>query len=134
MTVRLEPVDRDIATVLDPFRARVEKALAVTRTHHLADVLRDISSRRAQLFLVMEDDAPKAAIVCNIKVFPLVDILNVWLAAGELVDLAGFTEAIRAEAREVDCERVWASGREGWWRLLPRHGWRSLGSCLEVMA
>ena len=134
MTVRLDPVDRDIAVVLDPFRVCLEKALAVTRTHHFADVLRDIATTRARLFLAVEDDRPKAAIVCNIKVFPLVDILNVWLAAGELVDLAGFTDAIRAEARAVDCERVWASGRAGWWRLLPRHGWRSLGSCLEVMA
>ena len=62
MTVRLDPVDRDIAIVLDPFRARLEKALAVTRTHHFADVLRDIATTRARLFLAVEDAPPPPGI------------------------------------------------------------------------
>ncbi len=50
-----------------------------------------------------------------------------YAVAGNLSELLGCLPQLAAWYRRAGAERMWATGREGWRRLLERRGWRVEG-------
>lgn len=104
-------------------------ARAVRFTPDKPDVLARLLDGSAQLWAIIEDGRPIAAIVTEITTVPD-RWCRLWLVAGERVAawVHGFLDRVEAWARACGCIGLWASGREGWARLARRLGWRREGS------
>ena len=63
-------------------------------------------------------------IVTRIKVFGEGRALSYWLAAGDMDDVLDMTPHIEQWAKdEMSCTTAFMTGRRGWSRVLPAHGW-----------
>ena len=63
-------------------------------------------------------------IVTRINVFGEGRALSYWLAAGDMDDVLSITPHIEKWAKdEMGCTIAFMTGRRGWSRVLPAHGW-----------
>ncbi len=99
----------------------IEKALAYAEgTHDLEDVRQAIETGQAQFW-----PGERSAVVTEINRFPKLTSLHFWLCGGDLSELINdMRPAIEAFGREVGCTRFTTAGREGWQRVMARHGYR----------
>jgi hypothetical protein len=102
---------------------------AVARTPDKPDVLARLIARDGQLWAVYEDGAPVAAIVTQITLVPE-KRCRLWLIGGCRVRewLGDFLVKVEAWARSLGCVALWASGREGWTRIVSKFGGRGIGT------
>lgn len=79
------------------------------------DVRRKIESGHAELWAIVEDRKPVAAIVTQITTEPERRCL-IWIVGGSRVRewMGDFMPKIEAYARSWGCVGLWASGRKGW--------------------
>lgn len=91
-----------------------------------ADLLADLTYGRAQLWA-----GERAALVTECVEDALGPCLHVWLAGGDLKEIMMLKPGIEAWGRGRGCERVTLDGREGWARVLRRHGYEQNGIELE---
>ena len=103
---------------------------AVRYTPDKPDVLRCLLSRTADLWAVIENNRPIAAIVTEMTATQGDKWCRVWIVAGERVSawVRDFIALLEPWARECGCIGLWASGREGWAKLARRMGWKREGS------
>lgn len=105
--------------VVDAYRPHIERALAHSGgTHSYEDVKEAIEQGLMQLWPVRG-----GCIVTEIIEFPRRRVLNVFLGGGDMAQLLDLHESVIAWARAQGCDAVRASGRWGWKRVLPEHGW-----------
>lgn len=94
----------------EPHREGLLKAIARLRgTHDEADVLHMIFSGRAKLIT-----SKKTAVVAEILTYPQFRELNVFLLAGDLLDVIAQEPGLEQEARALGCKRLRFEGRDEW--------------------
>ena len=86
-------------------------------------VLARLIAGDAQLWAILEDGKPVAAVVTQITLQPEKRCL-LWLIGGSRVDewAAGFLARIEIWARAWGCVAIWGAGRSGWSRIVRRFG------------
>ena len=67
-----------------------------------------------------------AGIVTEVISYPRKKVLVYFLVLGKLDECLGMQPEIEAFARKCGCSAVTCAGRDGWDKILPRHGFRKL--------
>lgn len=88
-------------------------------THTWDDILRGLNEYRFQLWA-----GERAAAITEIVDYPRKRVLNVFLAGGDKGELLEMLEPARAFGRANGCVAITMSGRQGWTRVLNKHGWK----------
>jgi hypothetical protein len=103
--------------------AKLRKALALGGdTHTVEDIVSGVRSGALQAF-----SSENAFVVTEIGFAPRKKWLNVLVAAGDLDEVMDLQPQIAEFGRRHDCEFMTMTGRRGWSRVLPDHGWRETG-------
>lgn len=106
--------------VVDECRPWIEAALERSGgTHTFEDVKTAIEQGLMQLW-----PTPGGCIVTEIIDYPRKRVLNVFLGSGELEQILDMHASVEAWARAQGCVSLVMSGRWGWKRVLPKHGWK----------
>lgn len=102
------------------FHTKLLKALAYEPGGAtVADVAQAVRSGDAQFWMHGE-----GIIITRIKVFGEGRALSYWLAAGDMADVLSMTGHIEQWAKDdMGCMTAFMTGRRGWSRVLPAHGW-----------
>lgn len=101
----------------------MEKALRLGGdTHSVSDVVEAIRAGRMQAFW-----SANAAVITQIVEHPRKKELNVFLAFGDLNEVMAMQPEIAEFGRKHGCSFMVMSGRAGWQKVLPRHGWARVG-------
>lgn len=87
------------------------------------DVLENIKTGHAQLWAVVENGQPIAAVVTKITLEPEKRCL-LWMIGGSRTRewAADFLAKIADWARSWGCVALWGAGRKGWARIVEPHG------------
>lgn len=85
----------------------------------VGDVADGILAGRFQYWM-----AEGGGIVTEIVTYPRKRVVNFFLVFGDLDACLGLQPEIEAFARQHGCSAAVATGREGWRKVLPAHGWR----------
>lgn len=102
----------------DQIRARpfIEAALEYAHgTHTFADILRDLDTGQMQLWAT-----DRAAVITEIHEYPQVKACHVFLAGGDLDEIARIQEPLEGWAKSIGCTRMTLAGRKGWQRTFLR--------------
>jgi hypothetical protein len=101
----------------------MEKALRLAGgTHTVADVVEALNSGRMQGFW-----SENAGVVTQVVQHPRKKELNVFLAFGDLGEVMAMQPQIADFGRQHGCSFMVMSGRTGWKKVLPEHGWSQVG-------
>lgn len=102
---------------------------AARRTPDMPDVLPLIESGHAQLWAIIENGQPIAAVTTQITLEPE-KRCRIWLVGGSRVRewVSTFLEKLTEWARGFGCVALWAKGRRGWDRLGQQLGFQRLGA------
>ena len=68
--------------------------------------------------------------VTQLHIYPRKKTLHWFLAAGDMQAVLDLQPTVRQFARENGCTALTLTGRRGWERVLPDHGWRHTHSVL----
>jgi hypothetical protein len=100
----------------------IEAALAKGEgTHDFWDIVDGVYSGHMQLW-----PRAKGCLVTEVVVYPKRKILNVFLGAGELDELADMHQDIIKWAKDSGCDGASINGRRGWVRAFQEHGWKEI--------
>lgn len=98
---------------------RLLRALDVAgKTHAPEDVARAVSEGRMQAWTNGD-----SLVVTEVQQFPRGNMLNVFLAVGNLEEVMAIQPELEAFGRAHGCSTMRMEGRKGWARVLPHHGW-----------
>lgn len=103
----------------------VEKGLEHGRGEFTAnDVLQKLAEREMQAWVVFDNDI-QALVITEIRYFPAYKVLNVFLAAGSMIDewFPYLEEVIEPFGGEKKALEIGAYCRPGMVRLLEKRGW-----------
>lgn len=104
----------------ETLRKRLERALGVAgNTHTPDDVSAAIGRGRMQAWTRGD-----SLVVTEIMQFPRCNVLNVFLAVGNLDEVLSLIPDLEDFAREHGCKAIRMQGRRGWARVLPSYGWK----------
>lgn len=106
--------------LIDDYRALIESALEYGNgSHGFDDIKRMVASGECHFW-----PAPNSVIVTEIITQPRRKCLNMFLAAGRLVELEAMTPLILEWGKENGCTHASLAGRKGWERTFLSHtGW-----------
>lgn len=97
-----------------------------------ADIIRLLASRHMQLWIVSTEDAPIAAVMTEIAVFPQRKVCRLLACTGEdFPSWLGFLDEIEAWARGHGCSAIEPLARPGWKRILKARGYAETHVILE---
>jgi hypothetical protein len=101
----------------------MEKALRLAgSTHTVEDVVDGLATGQMQSFCT-----DNAMIVTQIVQHPRKRELNVFLAFGDLDEVMSLQPKLIEFGRKQGCAFMVMSGRPGWQKVLPKHGWTRVG-------
>jgi len=101
----------------------MKKALRLAGdTHSLEDVVDALNKGRMQAFW-----SDNAAVITQIVQHPRKKELNVFLAFGDLDEVMAMQPEVSEFGRQHGCDFMVMSGRLGWQKVLPNHGWMRVG-------
>jgi len=101
----------------------MEKALRLGGdTHTVEDVVAALEKGEMQGFWT-----ENAMVVTQIVAHPRKKELNVFLAFGDLDGVMSLQDQIADFGRQHGCSFMVMSGRSGWQKVLPQHGWFKVG-------
>lgn len=104
---------------MDRVRPMLEPAMTYSGgTHEWEDIVAGVVSTKMQLWA-----NERGAAVTEIIAFPRKQVLNVFLAGGEMDQVLEMLESAREWGKAQGCSAISMSGRRGWLRVLNRHGW-----------
>jgi len=100
-------------------RPWIEAALPYTGgTHTIQDIEAEL--RCGQLALISGE---KSAMLCEIRNYPRLRALHIFLAGGDLTELKSFNAIVDSAACVTGCTRITLAGRPGWQRALKEFGY-----------
>ena len=103
--------------------SRLEKALDhAGNTHAVEDIVALVNAGKAQWW-----SRGEGTVVTEFYPFPRRPTVHYWLVSGALSDCLALQPDIERWARSKGCTYATASGRRGWERILPKHGWQLAG-------
>lgn len=88
-------------------------APALDGSYTMADVEAEILAGRAQLWVL-----GSSAVVTQVSEFPRRRTLRIWLAGGDLGEIAQSTGYLEEVAESMGCDRIEVDGRKGWGSIL----------------
>lgn len=104
-------------------RTKLAKALRLGGdTHSVSDVVEALNDGRMQGFW-----SENAGVITQIVEHPRKKELNVFLAFGDLDEVMAMQPQVAEFGRQHGCSFMVMSGRAGWQKVLPRHGWTRVG-------
>jgi len=96
------------------YRPLIEAALEYSNgTHNFTDIAKGIMEKRYQLWAM-----PNSCMITEFHNFPRKRVAHVFLAAGDISELAPAAERFIEFAKANQCVRVTVSGRKGWEKVL----------------
>jgi len=95
-------------------------------THTIEDIEAEIG--RGQLALMA---GRESAMLCEIRNYPRLRALHIFLAGGDLKELRSFNAMMDNAARVMECSRISIGGRHGWERALSDLGYRKRWTVLS---
>lgn len=101
---------------------RFQKALDLDGSENIVDVCAKVKAGEYQFW-----EEGDGTVITRISVSPRKKRLVVVCAFGVLKDVLGLVPRMSAFGKEHGCADFVMSGRLGWDRVLPRHGWRKTG-------
>ena len=107
-------------------RAYIEAALEYNNTHEFDDVAAGVLTGRYQLW-----EMPSGCLITEVVTYPRRKVVNVFLGGGDLQEVMGMHERLEAWAAEIGAKSLTVSGRHGWARTLPKHGWEKQHMAME---
>lgn len=114
-------------SVIDDNRHHIEAALAYSNGTHDFESVRDaIIAGTMQLW-----PAKNSAAVTEIVEYARKTIINVFLAGGDLDEIARNIDAVAAWGKAQGCDSMTMSGRKGWLRVLDKHGFEPVFVVME---
>jgi hypothetical protein len=103
--------------------ARLRKALRLGgNTHDVSDIVAAVKAGQMQAF-----SSEHALVVTQVASFPRARHLVVFIACGDLAEVMALQPEVEAFGRAHGCEAMIMTGRDGWSRILPEHGWAPSG-------
>ena len=87
-------------------------------THTIEDI--EAEMRRGQLAMIA---GQRSAVLCEIRNYPRLRALHIFLAGGDLMELKSFNPMMDNAARSMGCSRISIAGRHGWERALSDLGY-----------
>lgn len=104
--------------VIDANRHHIEAALAYSNGTHDFESVRDaIIAGTMQLW-----PADKSAAVTEIAQYARKKVLNVFLAGGDLDEIARGIDTVASWGKAQGCDSMTIAGRKGWLKVLDKHG------------
>lgn len=91
-------------------------------THTVSDVVEALQEGKMQAFW-----SDSAAVITQIVTHPRKKELNVFLAFGDLEEVMAMQPQVADFGRQHGCSFMVMSGRLGWKKVLPEHGWSQVG-------
>jgi hypothetical protein len=95
-------------------------------THTIQDI--EIELRRGHLALMA---GQKSAMLCEVRNYPRLCALHIFLAGGDLKELKSFNAMMDNAARNLGCSRISIAGRHGWERALNDLGYKKRWTVLS---
>ena len=95
-------------------------------THAIEDIEAEL--RRGQLALLA---GHTSAMLCEIRNYPRLRALHMFLAGGDLMELRSFNTMMDNAARSMGCSRISIAGRHGWEKALSDLGYRKRWTVLS---
>lgn len=71
----------------------------------------------------------QSVVVTEVLGYPRKKVVNMLLAVGDLDDIMSLQDEIATWGRDLGCASMVMSGRKGWNKVLPKHGWTN-GRCI----
>lgn len=104
---------------------KLQRALDLAgNTHTIEDVATAVKAGTMQAF--HNDDA---LVITEIVEFPRAKSINVFVACGDLDAVMSLQPLIEDFGRKHGCDRMRMLGRQGWRKVLPKHGWQDERLC-----
>lgn len=100
------------------FIPQLEKAIKLTGTHDVADVIDAVLRDEARIFA---NDT--GMIVAEVEEYPKGRVLNYWVAAGDMDGVLGLLPEVAEWGKSEGCSLQRMAGRRGWKKVLTRLGW-----------
>ena len=125
MLMRMEPTlalnSAKLTEEFIRFSPLIGEALSYSgHTHTLDDIYLGVMQGRYRLWAL-----EKSFMVTEISVYPQAKHYHLFLGGGDLEEIFGMQDAVKAAARECGCSLVTITGRSGWRRLLVKRGWKA---------
>lgn len=112
----------------DRLLTKMKKALRLAGgTHEVSDVIYELNAGKMQSFAT-----DNAMVVTQIVQHPRKRELNVFLAFGDLDEVMSMQPQVEEFGRRNGCSFLAMSGRLGWTKVLPKHGWTKVGVTYAV--
>lgn len=109
-------------------RKHLQPALdAGGNTHSFEDIILSVLKGDMQLW-----HAPNGSVVTQIIEHPQRREIHWFLAGGDMSQVLGFQDSVRAYARHLGCTAMVLGGRAGWQRALKDDGWQTKGIVMEA--
>lgn len=113
--------------IIQANRKHIEAALGYSGgTHEYEDVEKAILEGRMQIW-----PAPKSCAVTEIIQYDRKKVLHVFLAGGDLEEIAKGIDSVAEWGRTQGCTGLTMSGRKGWERVLGKHGFTPVMVVME---
>lgn len=104
---------------LDRLKESINDALVYTNnTHVFDDVVHMVMNGRMRL-IALEN----SFLLVEVLVYPQTKHLNVFLAGGDISEIAAEHEALIQHAKHLECSEMHMHGRAGWTKVMQPYGW-----------
>lgn len=113
----LDTEQEDVSSFLPKLEEALDRA---GNTHTPKDVFRRVMSGKAQLWIEGE-----GLIITEIETYPSGQVINFWLASGDLEDCLSMLPRIYEWGKDIGCYRATTLARKGWQRVLRDEGWEA---------
>jgi hypothetical protein len=113
--------------LIEANRHHIEAALGYSNgTHDFESVRAAIEAGTMQLW-----PAEKSAAVTEIVEYAKKTVINVFLAGGDLDEIARHIDIVAAWGKAQGCDSMTMAGRRGWSRVLDKHGFEPVFVVME---
>lgn len=104
----------------EELQKRLAKALKIGGdTYTPADLAAAVKEGRMQAW-----QEGQSVVITEVIGYPQKRVLNVFLAVGSMDEVMSIQPQIEAFGRQHGCYCLRMSGRKGWSKVLPKHGWK----------
>lgn len=98
------------------------------------DLYKSLQARTAVLWIIVQGTQLRAAAMTRIALYPRKRAVSVdWIGGSGMSEwIPDFIRAMKSYAEANSCSVVECSGRPGWGKILPTHGWRQTHVSFEM--
>lgn len=102
---------------------KLEKALAVTGTHHLVDILDRIQDGSMQSWVAPDE---VTWVITRIGLYPRKKVVEIFMVVGTMAGVDAVWPRMVEFAIQNGATEIWAQGRNGWQRKAAEMGFKPI--------